>query len=468
VIEVSPNARRMATAGAVLLSFTAGFELTVTSTAAPTIVKELGNLELFSWIFAAYSAAMTLSVPFWGKLADRYGRRICITVSILGFAIATAGAGLSTTVPMLIGWRFIEGLFGGAFTALGSIVMADLWPLEKRPKTQALIVVASGTASIVGPAFGAFLVHSLSWRWCFYVTLPGLGIALLLFLFSLPKWTNRKKRPIDLMGIALFAPLLGVILVSLDQALFLVQHGLWLAAAVLGIAIVGWLFFRQERRAHDPLIPLNLFRIRFFTAANVIILLTGISVYGAIAYLPLFGQHVSGFSTAQAAHLLTPLGICWVGLSSLSSFLALRWNFRVTTIIGATGALLGFSIFLIPGLNENFLWMAAGSVGIGICGAFCLPPLVIGCQSELPKEQMGVGTSALLFARNIGSSAGVAVMGLWIGHTASSSTSTSSVQPSAVMHAFTVGLVISAIMLIAAFFVPKHVNENQDSTTATH
>ena len=466
MIEVSKRARYMATAGSVLLSFTAGFELTVTSTAAPAIVKDLGRVELFSWIFAAYSAAMTLSVPFWGKLADRYGRRICIAVSIIGFAIATAGAGLSTSVPMLIGWRFVEGIFGGAFTALGSIVMADLWPLEKRPKTQALIVVASGTASIVGPAFGAFLVHSLSWRWCFYVTLPGLGIALLLFLLSLPKWTDRKKRPIDYIGIALFAPLLGVLLISLDQIIFLGQHWVWMVAAIALLGGLGFTFFRQENRAHDPLVPLKLFRIPFFTASNVIILLTGISVYGAIAYLPLFGQHVSGFTTAKAAHLLTPLGICWVGLSSLSSFLALRWNFRVTTIIGAVGALVGFAFFLTPGLNESFLWMAIGSVGIGICGAFCLPPLVIGCQSEIPKDQLGVGTSALLFARNIGSSAGVALMGLWIGHAATSGGKSDAVSSSSVTHAFTVGLVVSALMLIAACFVPKHVSQKETPESA--
>ncbi len=450
------NLRYAATAGAVLLSFTSGFELTVTSTAAPTIVRELGGVQWFSWIFAAYTAAMTLSVPLWGKLADRHGRRVCVAISIIGFAAATAGAGFSTSLPMLVGWRFVEGIFGGAFTALGSIIMADLWPLEKRPKVQALIVVSNGLASVVGPALGAFLVHTLSWRWCFFVTLPGLALCFALLMISVPRHERSNEvRALDLRGLALFAPLLACVLVAVGQLQYLLDHPLILAAAVAGIAALLWIFLAVERRASDPLVPLELFRIRFFTASNLVIALTGVAVYGAVAYLPLYARHVSGFSTQQAAHLLTPLGIVWVGLSSASSFLALRWGFRTTTWIGATGCVIGFLMFLTPGLNQGFIWMAGGAAAIGLCGAFCLPPLVIGCQSAIPKTTLGAGTSALLFARNIGSSVGVAIMGIWLG---SGPGAHGAVHAASVTNAFLVGLAAAILMLGVSFLIPQRID----------
>ena len=357
---------------------------------------------------------------------------------------------------MLVGWRFVEGIFGGAFTALGSIIMADLWPLEKRPEGQALIVVSNGLASVVGPALGAFLVHTLSWRWCFFVTLPGLALCFALLMISVPRHERSNEvRALDLRGLALFAPLLACVLVAVGQLQYLLDHPLILAAAVAGIAALLWIFLAVERRASDPLVPLELFRIRFFTASNLVIALTGVAVYGAVALpatlrAPRFRiQHPAGRPPPHATRhrvgrsvvrLIVPRAP--LGLSHHHVDRRDRVRHRVFDVSDARP-------------QQGFIWMAGGAAAIGLCGAFCLPPLVIGCQSAIPKTTLGAGTSALLFARNIGSSVGVAIMGIWLG---SGPGAHGAVHAASVTNAFLVGLAAAILMLGVSFLIPQRID----------
>lgn len=454
-------ARRMVTAGAVLISFAVGLEMTVTSAAAPTMARELHGFTLFSWIFAAYTAAMTVTVPLWGKLADLYGRRLCILISVSLFGAGCIGAGLSQSMFELIGWRVVQGAAGGAFTPLAAILLADTWPLEKRPKVQGLIVAVGGAASVLGPALGGLIVHWLSWRWVFFITLPGLAIALILLLTALPKNWERKPGHPDYMGAVLFALLLGSGLVVLHQG----QDMAWfrtlswwipVAAGLLWLSLAV-LFWKAERRAAHPLLPLTLFRVRFFSTSVLAFFLASIMLYGALTYLPLFGQEVRGLAPAQSAHLLTPLMVAWVGLSGVAAWLALRVGFRLTTLLAAVCGMAGYGILMISSATTPFWITATGSGLIGLTGAFCLTPLIMGTQASIPKEEVGSGTATLLLARNVGASGGVTFMGLVMGLAGGHAAGITAV--------FTVGLGAATFLLLTSLAVPRRpeqVNRAED------
>lgn len=446
--------RRAITAGAVLLSFTAGMEMTVTSTAAPSIAHELGGWTLFSWVFAAYTAAMTVTVPLWGKASDRLGRRVCVAASILGFAVASIGAGFAESMPVLVAWRALQGASGGAFTALGAILMAETWPLEQRPKVQGLIVAVSGTASVVGPPLGGALVHFLSWRWAFFINLPVLAISFLLLLRALPRSTTTPRGRMDLKGAAVFALFLTAFLFAMERIETLKGQPLLLAGIVVGLLVLLALFVFIERRASDPLFPLALLKIRFFTVSCLAIFLTGVVLYGGVTYLPLFAHRILDWPTIAAGHLLIPLMLAWVALSSPSSYLGVKFDFRITTLMGALGAVAGYGVFLAHSQSGSIALLYAGAAGIGICGAFCLPPLVIGTQSALPKSALGIGTSSLLFCRNVGATIGVATMGLGV------APATTTADLDALDHVFTIGLGAAAFLLLAALLLPGQPEHN--------
>src|SRR2546425_1044287 len=307
-VAVTGDARkRRALYGVMLSVFLAAMESTVVATAMPTVVASLGGVHIYSWVFSGFLLTSTVTMPLWGRLSDLFGRRPVYLGGLGIFLFGSALSGASQDMVKLIGFRMLQGLGAGSLMTLGMTIIGELFGLEQRARTQGYVSGMWGVASLLGPLLGGVLTDLGSWRWVFYVNLPFGAVAIALLAGALPDAAVRRRHAFDWTGVVLFTSGISALLVGILEA---GRVGVWTGADVripLVIAAVALAaFVPVERRAREPIVPFRLFRHRMVLAAGVNGFLSGMAMFGAISFVPLFLQHVNGMSATAPGFVLTP------------------------------------------------------------------------------------------------------------------------------------------------------------------
>src|SRR3989441_9049146 len=171
------RAKRRILVGIMLSVFLAAMESTVVATAMPTIVRSLGGIEIYSWVFSGFLLTQTVTMPLWGRFSDLYGRRPVFLIGLATFLGGSALSGTAQSMAQLIVFRMAQGLGAGALMTLGYTIIGELFGLERRAKLQGWISGVWGVASLVGPWLGGVLSHHVSWRWGVFGQLPFRAVA---------------------------------------------------------------------------------------------------------------------------------------------------------------------------------------------------------------------------------------------------------------------------------------------------
>ncbi|MES7204595.1 MFS transporter, partial [Cutibacterium acnes] len=166
------HAQRNILLGVLITTFLAAIEVTIVSTAMPTIMKDLGGFELMSWVFAVYLLTSAVSVPIWGKLSDLYGRKKLFYIGVSVFLVGSTLCAFAQTMEQLIAFRFLQGIGAGAANTLSFAIVADAFNYEERARAQGWLSSVWGVAGIFGPLVGGVLVDYLSWQWIFLLNIP--------------------------------------------------------------------------------------------------------------------------------------------------------------------------------------------------------------------------------------------------------------------------------------------------------
>ncbi|MFN8485966.1 MAG: MDR family MFS transporter [Caldilineaceae bacterium] len=404
---MSRNRKIVVTLGIMLSLFMASMESTVIATAMPTIVSQLGGLEHYSWVFAAFMLTSTTFVPLYGKLSDLYGRRRVYLVAMILFLLGSLFCGLARTMPQLIIFRALQGLGAAGVLPLVFIMTGEMFTFEQRARVQGFFSGVWGVSSIVGPLLGGFIVDRLSWPWVFYINLlPGL-IALGLVWFGWRDQAATGKKPVvDYVGAGLLT--LGVVTLLLG----LMDPGSLTSWALIGVTILLFVALAQvERRAPDPILPLPLFRKRLFTGSILHGLFSGWAMFGSLSFVPLFAQAVHGATPTEAGAMLTPMLLGWVAASVIGSRLLLKLNYRTLAVAGAISLAVGASLLALLGAHTNAIALMGFLTIMGIGMGLAISSFLIAVQSAVERRFLGTATSMLQFSRSIGGTLGVSVMG---------------------------------------------------------
>lgn len=404
--------RRLVTAGLVLAMFLAALEATAVGTAMPTVVADLGGVARYSWVFSAYLLAATTTVPMYGKLADLYGRRVIFTVAILLFLLGSVLCGLSTTFTQLIFFRTLQGLGAGGVAPIAITVIGDIYTLEERGKMQGLFSAVWATSSLLGPAAGGLITDYLSWRWVLLINVPFGFTAIALLLAFLREEGGRRKRELDYLGTVALTLSVAVLLLALLEG---AERWGWgdprtlsmFLASGLGLALFLW----QENRAPEPMLPLELFRIRVIAVASLGGVLMGTLMYCAAAFVPMFTQGVLGGTAIDAGISLAPMSIGWPIASTTSGWLLMRVSYRPFIILGSALGILGCAILAMadPASGRLPIMLAMFVLGLGL--GFTSTPYLLAVQNAVPWNRRGVATSSVQFFRSIGGAIAVAAFG---------------------------------------------------------
>src|SRR4051812_48177499 len=394
---------RLPFAALVLAMLPAVLDQTILATGLPTIARDLGSLADVSWVVSAYVVAATATTPLWGKLGDRHGRKRLLQVSLTWFVLASAACGLAQDITQLIVLRAVQGIAAGGLMTLAMASVGDLVAARERGRYQGYIAAAFSAATVIGPLVGGLLVQHASWRWVFYVNLPLGAAALIALARTLPAGETNSTKPLDAGGAALLAGATTAFM------LCCIDPGVPLAALA---AILAAAFVVRERRAEDPVVPLDMIKAPAVAIAAIALFLATAALFSVTVFVPLFLQVTTGATPTEAGLLLVPMMLGTTASTILSGRAIARTGrykrYPVTGLALMTASLLGLAAVATSGskLLVDVCLLAFGA-GFGLVTQV----LVVAVQNAVERTRLGTATAATGFFRALGGAAGAAALG---------------------------------------------------------
>ncbi len=406
--------------GAILLAlFLFALDQTVVGTALPIITTELNGQSLYTWAFTIYLLTSTISGPIYGKLSDLYGRRPIFIWAVSLFLAASVFAGLSQEMWQFILARGLQGLGGGAVFPIAFAIIADLYPPEERAKYGALFGAVFGLSSVLGPLLGGGITDVFGWPWIFFINVP-LGLISLFVCWRLlpPIKHPETGRNIDYVGAALFAAAIGPILLGLSNKRTLEWTDPLVGGLILlGLAIVA-VFVWWESRAADPIVRLELFRIRTVAISVLCMFLAAFGFFGAVVFLPQWFQVVRGMGATESGLNLLPLVFALIVGATVSGQVVARTGRYKVVILGSM-IVLAVGLFLLTNLRADtelpILWAWMIVAGLGVGPSFAVFTALV--QNSVKPAVVGVATSSLTFFQQIGGTIGLTIAGTLLADT---------------------------------------------------
>ncbi len=401
--------RPLVLAAVITANFMIAIEATIVSTAMPQIVAQLGGLELYSWVFAAFLLTQTATTVVFGKLSDLRGRKTVILSGIAIFLLGSLLCGFAWSMPSLIAFRLIQGVGAGAVQPVGMTIVGDLYSVHERGKIQGWLASVWAISAVLGPLVGGLIVQYWSWAWIFWMNLP-VGLAASAgFLFCLHEKTSKARGRIDHLSAGVFTIAIAAVMADLT-ALPTASRGEVSILTLIAAAAIG-LFVVQERRSPEPMIALGLWGRRPIAAVNASSLFAGMTIIGLTTFLPVFVQGVMQKPPLVAGFALSAMVLGWPIGATLAPRLwrpfGLRTIVRVGSALVPLGALV--FIFLTPQTPPVVAGLGSALVGFGL-GLSSSSSIVL-IQEIVDWSERGSVTAAYLFARTLGSTFGATVFG---------------------------------------------------------
>jgi len=392
---------------------------TVVSTSLPRILSDLGGGQsAYTWVVTATILTMTVSTPLWGKFADLFNRKLLLQLSLTIFIVGSALAGLSQNPGTLIAFRAMQGIGAGGLGALTQIIMADIVSPRERGRYMGVLGAVTSVGMVAGPLLGGLITDSIGWRWNFYVGVPIAIVALLLIQKTLHLPVRpRRAVSIDYLGAMLLAAGVSLLLVwiSLAGAQFAWGSAQSLIMVVTSVVLLAAFVF-AERRAREPIIPLELFRNRTVVMAIFASLGVGVVMIGASVFLSQYFQLSRGHSPSETGLLTIPM----VAGSLIASvfggqYISRSGKWKPVMVIGSIGMTLGILGLGTIRVDTNMILVGVFMLMTGLGMGAVLQNLVLVVQNVVPVRQMGAASSSVTFFRSLGGTVGVSVMGAVLG-----------------------------------------------------
>ncbi|MFF0814005.1 MDR family MFS transporter [Rhodococcus sp. NPDC003318] len=404
-------------AGLLAALFTALISSTIVSTALPTIISELnGSQTQYAWVITTSLLATAASTPIWGKLSDLYNKKVLVQTAIVIFVVGSVIAGMSPSVPILLGARVVQGVGMGGLTALVVAIIGTIIPPRDRGRYSGYMGAVMAVSMAGGPVLGGVIADNLGWRWCFYVCVPLAVIALFLLQKTLHIETARVDGvKIDWLGATLLTAGVSVLLIWVSFAgkadyyeWISTQSALMVGAGVL--LLIATLVV--ESKAQSPIIPLKIVTERTTALAIIASIAVGIGVFGATTFLSQYFQTARGYSPTVAGVLTIPMVVGMLFGSVGAGQLITRFGKWKGFVVGGAGLQLVGFVLLSTVDHETAIWAIGAMIALlGLGTGMLMQNVVLAVQNTVSVHNVGAASSVVAFFRTFGGAIGVSVLG---------------------------------------------------------
>jgi len=400
-----------------IATFMEVLDTSIANVALPHIAGSVGaSQEEATWVLTSYLVASAVILPISGWLSNRIGRKRFYMTCVAMFTGCSLLCGIAPTLPFLILARILQGLGGGGLAPSEQAILADTFPIEKRGQAFAMYGAAVVVAPAIGPTLGGWLTDNYNWHWIFFINLPFGLLSLYLsnrMVEDPPELVERTKRkdPVDFIGLISVALGVGLLEFTLDKG----QEKDWfgsgeiqLTAVLAAITLIFFVFW--EWNHSDPIVDLKLLKNRNFGTAVFLQLVLGMVLFGSTVLIPQYLQTMLGYTAELAGKVLSPAGLVMMVMMVVAGKSLNKGDPRLTVMLGYMSVALGLYNLTRLDLNAAFgtvtLWRALQVIGL----PFIFIPISTLNYVGVPREKSNQISSLSNFARNIGGSAGTALL----------------------------------------------------------
>ena len=401
-------------AGTVLIgTVMAVLDSSIVNVALPEMSGSLGaTIEEITWVVTGYILATVLVMPITGMLSSRFGRKNFYLACVVLFTAASMACGAARTLPVMVFFRALQGIGGGALITISQAILRESFPPKEQGLAMGLYGFGVVLAPAIGPTLGGWLTDQYSWPWVFYVNVP-IGIANVLLVWRFiedPPYLVREHGKLDLPGLALLTIGLGALQLMLekgqDKDWFQSSLIVWLAVcALVGMALFTW----RELRTDRPAVDLSIFRNVPFSSATALGGVLGMGLMGALFLLPLFLQQLLGYTAMKSGLALTPRSLAMMVMMPIGGALYNRLGPRA--LIAAGLAISSFSFWDLAHLTTDVgIWdILLPQVWQGIGFSLLFVALSTAALATIPRAKMTAAAGLYNVVRQVMGSVGIAV-----------------------------------------------------------
>ncbi len=371
------------------------------------------TLSEVGWVVTSYGIANVIILPLSAWLSDRFGRKRFFVFSLAAFTAASMMCGFSNSLWTLVAARVLQGLFGGGLLAKAQSILFETFPREEQPMAQALFGVVAIAGPAIGPTLGGYIVTNLDWRWIFFVNLPIGIIAVAMTASSLPpdEANTKPKGGVDFLAIAYLAAGLGALQTVLEEGFsedwFDSSLIRWMSLVSVASLV---LFVRRTLRAEHPVVDLRVLRYRSLAAGNVLSMVIGMGLYGAMFAVPIFAQSILHFTSQQTGLLMLPGALASAFTMPLVAKLLRRIDPRALIFFGACVVVSSMTALarLTPTTGQEDLFWPLMIRGFGT--VFMFLPMSMAVLGPIPVKDISAATGLYNLTRQLGGSIGIAIL----------------------------------------------------------
>ena len=408
-----------------LATFMEVLDTSIANVALPHIAGSVGaSQDEATWVLTSYLVASAVILPISGWISNRIGRKRFYMTCVAMFTVCSLLCGLAPTLPLLIGARILQGLGGGGLAPSEQAILADTFAIEKRGQAFALYGMAVVVAPAIGPTLGGWITDNYNWHWIFFINLPVGLISLYLsnrMVEDPPELVARTKRrdPVDIIGLLSVAIGVGMLEFTLDKG----QEKDWFGSGEIQLtailaAIILIFFVYWEWNHVDPIVDLRLLKNRNFGTAVFLQLILGMVLFGSTVLIPQYLQTMLGYTAQLAGEVLSPAGFVMMLMMAVAGRTLGKGDPRLMVMMGYLATAAGLYNLTRLDLNSAFgtvtLWRMLQVIGL----PFIFIPISTLNYVGVPRDKTNQISSLSNFARNIGGSAGTALLTTFLARSA--------------------------------------------------